>query len=90
MKREIFNLLDAINSRGIDNTRFGFVQDVEAGVYFGLDDELALDGQWLYLYINENDADWQVFEFCVNKEIPEPDYEALLNNEGDFLFLYKL
>lgn len=90
MKQEIFNLLDVINRRGISNDKFGFVQDVETGVYFGLDDELALDGQWLYLYINENDADWEVFEFGVNKEIPEPDYGALLNDEGEFLFLYKL
>ena len=89
MKQEIFNLLDVINRRGISNDKFGFVQDVEAGWYFGVNKDITLDGQWLYLYLNENDGDWEAFESSTH-DIPSPEHELLIGIEGDFLFLYKL
>lgn len=88
MKQEVFNLLDTINRRGIENDKFGFIQDEEVG-YFGVNKDITLDGQWLYLYLNENDGDWEAFESSTN-DIPSPKHELLIDSEGDFLFLYKL
>ena len=89
MRQDVFNLLDLVNRQGLDNSRFGFIQDVDVESYFGVHKDIALEGHWLYLYLNENDSDWEVFE-C-NNQIPECEHEFLVDvSRGEFLLLYKI
>ena len=93
MKQEIFNLLVQINRHGIDNSKWGLVQDIsDTSTHFGTKDVLTLDGQWLYLYLSEDEADWTVVESpntpASDFTLPLMDYLTQYDNE--FLFLYKL
>lgn len=60
MKQDIFNLLDAINKEGLDNSQWGLCEDVEnTRLYFGTEEEESLQGQYVFVY---RDMD-EVFSF---------------------------
>ena len=50
MTKETFNLLDALSREGIDNSAFGFVQDVNTKYYFGTKEDTDIKGMYLYIY----------------------------------------
>lgn len=53
MKAAIFNLLDAINRDGLDNSEWGLIEDIESTKeQFGTQIDNNLKGRWLYIYIN--------------------------------------
>lgn len=51
-------VLRTINERDIDNSQWGFVEDVDAAVYFGAHEDKWLHGYWVYVYVNINDMDY--------------------------------
>lgn len=89
MRQEIFNLLDQINRYGLDNSNWGLVQDIPSTLtHFGTKADLELHGQWLYLYLNDDDEDWIIVESASN---PDADFALpVMGCDGEFLILYKL
>lgn len=51
MTQETFNLLNHFSSEGLDNSCYGFAQDVNTADYFGTIENINLEG--MYLYISE-------------------------------------
>lgn len=50
MEQSIFNLFDAINREGIDNSTWGLCQDIaDTQAYFGSKESFALQGQFVYV-----------------------------------------
>ncbi len=55
MKTAIFNLIDAVNREGIDNSVWGLCRDVQdTAAYFGAVESIKLQGQYLYVYRNHD------------------------------------
>ena len=53
MEQPIFNLFDAINREGIDNSTWGLCQDIaDTQAYFGSKESFALQGQFVYVYVS--------------------------------------
>lgn len=51
MTKETFNLIDAINREGIDNSTWGLCQDInDTKAYFGTKESFMLQGQFMYVY----------------------------------------
>lgn len=80
MTKETFNLLDALSREGIDNSAFGFVQDVNTKYYFGTKEDTDIKGMYLYIYQKKDD--W----FCFIKNVPEYSFDI----EGENLLLFKI
>ena len=77
-----FKVIDAINREGIGNEAWGLVEEVDDTVaYFGTREEIALKGQWAYVYADKND-------FFVYFDLVEPT--RVLHVEDCQLLLYKL
>lgn len=89
MKQRLFNLLDKINRHGIDNSKWGLVQDIPSTrIHFGSKVDIELNGQWLYIELNEDDADYTVVE---SPNVLESDFTlSIMECDGEFLFLYEL
>ena len=89
MKQDLFNLFVQINRHGIDNSKWGLVQDVpNTRIHFGTEADMQLDGQWLYIYLNEDDGDWTIAESPNN---PDADFTlSIMEMDDEFLLLYKL
>ena len=81
MKQETFRLLDHLQREGIDNSAYGFAQDVNTKECFGTNENVDIKGMYLYIYQKKDD--W----FCFIEEKPEYtfDIEAKEN-----LLLFKL
>lgn len=51
MTQETFNLLNHFSCEGLDNSCYGFAQDVNTEDYFGTLENIELEGMYLYIYI---------------------------------------
>ena len=49
MTQETFKLIDAVQSESIEG-QWGVVQNVNTRDYFGTNESIKLDGQYLYVY----------------------------------------
>ena len=49
MTQETFKLLENLSQEGIDNCCSGFVKDVNTKEYFGTNEDVKLEGMFLYL-----------------------------------------
>lgn len=81
MKQETFDLLDHLSREGIDNSVFGFVQDVNTKEYFGTNEDINIKDMYLYIYQKKDD--W----FCFIEEKPEYSFDI---EEKENLLLFKL
>ncbi len=81
MTQETFNLLEHLSSEGIDSDCLGFVQDVNSKDYFGTEENVNLDGMYLYIYQRKDD--W----FAHIKEKPVYTFDI---GGTDNLLLFKL
>lgn len=81
MTQETFNLLDHFSCEGLDNSCYGFAQDVNTEDYFGTIENIDLEGMYLYIYQSKDD--W----FSHIKEKPEYTFDL---DGKDNLFLFKL
>lgn len=55
MTQETFNLLNHFSSEGLDNSCYGFAQDVNTADYFGTIENIDLEGMYLYIYQSKDD-----------------------------------
>jgi hypothetical protein len=81
MTQETFKLLDNLSQEGINNCCSGFVQDVNTKDYFGTEENVNLEGMYLYIYQRKDD--W----FAHIKEKPEYTFDI---DGKDNLLLFKL
>ena len=87
MTEKNYKLLDAVNRSGIDNTKWGLCHDVNTYDYFGATQNEQLQGQWLYVYLDDDGcnpiAEWGA---------PCPDYSLRIRTErgGGDIALYRL
>lgn len=83
MKQETFNLFDAINREGIDNSVWGLGSDIKSTKeYFGTDEELAIPGQFVYVYHDKDDS----FAFIDKVAMPS----MTLHADGALVDIYNL
>lgn len=50
MTQETFNLLNHLSCEGLDNCCSGFAQDVNTKEYFGTEEDVNIEGMYLYVY----------------------------------------
>lgn len=81
MTQETFNLLNHFSCEGLDNCCSGFVQDVNTKEYFGTEEDVNIEGMYLYLYQKKDDF------FSHIKENPEYTFDM---DGKENLFLFKL
>jgi hypothetical protein len=81
MTQETFNLLNHFSSEGIDSGSYGFVQDVNTKEYFGTEEDVNIEGMYLYVYQKKDD-----FFSHIKKE---PEYTFDMEGKEN-LFLFKL
>ncbi len=81
MTQETFNLLNHFSSEGLDNSCYGFAQDVNTADYFGTIENINLEGMYLYIYQSKDD--W----FSHIKKKPEYTFDL---DGKDNLLLFKL
>ncbi|MBQ3234068.1 MAG: hypothetical protein IJA96_05645 [Alistipes sp.] len=85
MKATTFKLIDAINREGLDNSRWGVVEDIESTKeYFGTDTDEQLQGQWLYLYRSADEKHLFIWETKISPDIRDT-FEWT-----DFIEFYKI
>lgn len=81
MTQETFNLLNHFSSEGLDNSCYGFAQDVNTADYFGTIENINLEGMYLYIYQSKDDWSSHIKE--------EPEYTFDLDGKENLL-LFKL
>lgn len=86
MEQSIFNLFDAINREGIDNSTWGLCQDIaDTQDYFGTFESISLHGQFVYVYREKDES----FSFIKESKCGKPTY-TLSVAENEFIDLYQL
>lgn len=57
MKKETFELIDAINQEGIENGIWSMydLHEVDTKEFFGTSESMVLSGQYLVLYVRDDD-----------------------------------
>lgn len=90
MTEKNYKLLDDINRSGIDNTQWGLCQDVNAYEFFGATQNEQLQGQWLYVYMDEDG--YNPIAGHTGWSAPVPDYSLRIRTErgGGDIALYRL
>lgn len=85
MKASTFKLIDAINREGLDNSRWGVIEDCESTKsVFGCDSDDQLEGQWLYIYRDNDEIQSFIWDAGVMPDIRDSiDYV-------DFIEFYRL
>ena len=85
MKAATFRLIDAINKEGLDNSKWGVVENIESTKeYFGTDTDECLPGQWLYVYRENDERHLFIWETGIVPDIRDTfDWT-------DFIEFYKL
>lgn len=85
MNEKTFNLIDAVNREGIDNSVCGLGKDiVDTSSYFGTTESIELCGMYLYIYRKE-ETDYSFIDKI------QPDFTLRLSDSKDeFLELYKI
>lgn len=79
-----YNTIDAINSEGLDNGAWGLAKNITSTTaYFGTGEDMALQGQWAYVY-TEPDS---MLSFL--KEVT-PTHTFDMGDDGAQLLLFKL
>ena len=79
MTKETFDLINAVKCEGTDY--WGVVENVNTRDYFGSEESLNLDGQYLYVYRKDDEY------FCfIDKFIPK----HIVTNGAEKIYLYKL
>lgn len=81
MTQETFNLLNHLSSEGMDSGCYGFVQDENTKEYFGTEEDVNIEGMYLYVYQKKDD-----FFSHIKKE---PEYTFDMEGKEN-LFLFKL
>ena len=82
MEQRSFNLIDVICREGLGNDFWGVVDGGDAKHLFGCQDNLALEGMFLYVYIDEEEQYPYLDRF---------DTDLTVNSEdGDEIRLYQL
>lgn len=80
MTKETFKLINAVQSEGIGE--WGVVENVNTRDYFGTDESIELDGQYLYVYQKRDGY------FCfINKF--KPTYTLAISNDEN-INIYKI
>lgn len=86
MEQSIFNLFDAINREGIDNSTWGLCQDIaNTREYFGTHEAIALQGQFVFLYRQPD----QTFAF-IDKSGANPVFVLPLIHDDGAIEFYQL
>ena len=81
MTQETFELINAVQCSGIENHLWGVVENVNTKEYLGTEEDVNLDGQYLYVYRDENDSVCFISKFT-------PKYT--LTNGSEQIDLYKI
>ncbi len=67
MTKETFELIEAINREGIDNSQWALCEDIEdTALYFGSEESIPLDGQYICIY-RERDTVFSFISLCAKK-----------------------
>lgn len=83
----MFQLFDAINRSGIDNSQWGVCEDVEdSRAEFGTIGVFRLQGKWLYIYTDE-DGDNPIGKW--SEHLPEEDRECYLLHDDEMPMINK-
>lgn len=86
MEQPIFNLFDAINREGIDNSTWGLCQDIaDTQAYFGSKESFALQGQFVYVYVSPDSS----MPF-MDREGIKPTYTLSLEDNNTIINIYQL
>lgn len=80
MTKETFNLIDAVQSEGI--VAWGVAKNVNTRDYFGTDESIELDGQYLYVYQKREEV------FCFIDQF-KPTYKFTVADDED-IKIYKI
>jgi hypothetical protein len=79
MNKYAFKVIDAISREGIDSGSWGLVKDIkDTKAYFGTAEEIALMGQWAYVYAEKDDILSLQLEIESTKVLHVEDCELLL------------
>lgn len=86
MEQPIFNLFDAINREGIDNSAWGLCQDIaDTQAYFGSKESFALQGQFVYVYVSPDSS----MPFMDRTGV-KPTYTLSLEDNNTIINIYQL
>lgn len=80
MTKETFKLIDAVQSQCIE--AWGVVENVNTRDYFGTDESVELEGQYLYVYQKKDDF------FCFIDQF-KPTYQLAVADDED-IKIYKI
>ncbi|MBO5507755.1 MAG: hypothetical protein J6A00_08360 [Bacteroides sp.] len=81
MTQETFKLIDAVQSESIEG-QWGVVQNVNTRDYFGTNESIKLDGQYLYVYQKRDGY------FCFISKF-KPTYTLAVADDED-INIYKI
>lgn len=58
MTQKTFDLLDALNREGFDNSQMGFAQNIDSTAhYLGSDEDICINYQFAYVYLKHDEAE---------------------------------
>jgi len=58
MTDKTFDLLDALNREGFDNSQLGFAQNIESiATHFACIDDMCIKSKFVYIYVENKDLD---------------------------------
>ncbi len=67
MTKETFELFEAINREGLDNSQWGLCEDIEdTALYFGTEESVSLEGRHIFIY-REQDTVFSFVSLCAKK-----------------------
>jgi hypothetical protein len=79
MNKYAFKVIDAISREGMNSGSWGLVKDIkDTKAYFGTAEEIALMGQWAYVYVEKDDILSLQLEIEPTKVLHVEDCELLL------------
>lgn len=67
MTNKTFEILDALNREGFDNSQLGFGRNIDStAAYLGSDEDICIDYMFAYVYIKRDEA-----QHRMNHHIPD-------------------
>lgn len=93
MTQKTFDLLDALNRAGLDNSQTGFAQDIDStAYYFGADENIAVKHQFVYIYVKEDELESLPFleSFTPDIVLHWSNKHPVIPCEEELIFIYYL
>jgi len=93
MTQKTFDLLDALNREGLDNSKMGFARNIDSTAhYLGSDEDTSIAYMFAYVYLRRSEAESlsRLRHIVPNIVLHWSDKHPVIPCEEELIFIYYL